>query len=145
MSPDVLFQLIGPIGILSVVAAVTAVGWWRTETIPDLEFAANRFITDFPEHRSKRGVVSNDRLVALLEVTKGPDAGIGFVVVAGDKWATRLLSPTNSHIERCSTGLKLTINDFTMPTTLIRLEADAADHWLTSFKQLSEVPYGSTA
>ncbi len=145
MSLEIVLQWAGPIGILAIVGAVGLAGWWRPETIPNWSFAAERFITDFPEHESVFGTVSTDGRVALLELKKDEAKTMGFVVVTGDKWTTRLVQPDLSHIERCETGLKLTMDDFTMPTVKIKLERDIADRWYAAFNQLEVTSNGSAA
>jgi|TARA_Y100001933_G_C19013731_1_gene570136 hypothetical protein len=145
VSLEIVLQWVGPIGILAVVGAVALAGWWRAETIPNWSFAAQRFSTDFPEHEPVFGTVSTDGRVALLELEKDKAKSIGFVVVTGDKWTTRLLQPDISHIARCETGLKLTMDDFTMPNVKIKLERDIADRWYTAFNQPKVTSNGSAA
>ncbi len=143
MSLEIVLQWVGPIGILGVLGAVAIAGWWRSENISNWSFAAKRFSTDFPEHEPVFGIVSTDGRVALLELKKDEAKTMGFVVVTGDKWTTRLVQPDLSHIERCETGLKLTMDDFTMPTVIIKLEHDIADRWYATYNQLKVTPNGS--
>lgn len=145
MSLEVVLQWVGPIGILLVVGTIAATRGWHSERIPNWSFAAERFRVDFPEHEAIFGTLSTDGRVALLELTKGPDRAIGVVVVTGDKWTTRLLSPLRNHLEPWPSGLKLTMNDFTMPTTRIELEPHTANRWSTMFSQLKETSCGSIA
>lgn len=135
MSLFTMILLFGSIGLIVVVVAIIAVGWWNNATIENWQFAANRFVEDFPEHTIVSGAVSDDQRTALLEVRHGLMANVGLVTVIGDKWTTRLLTHREAKVEQCNEGLRIQTDDVTFGNLKVLLTHNVAKQWQHKFDQ----------
>lgn len=138
MTDFMFIQIFGTVGMVVVILAIVAVGWWDNAKISDWKFAAERFAQDFPEHVAKSGRISQNGKAALLLVRLGDEDRIGVVTTMGDVWNTRLLSKADTVLKPHKSGLLLSMKDLTFPKQKILLPRDVADEWIDRFKRSGE-------
>lgn len=125
-----LMRYVGMVGFFLIVGLVMLVGWAKKAQIPNWEFAAKRFRQDFPQLEAVDGFVTQDQEVALLQLRQDNQPFLGAVMVTGDKWVTRLISPEEYRVEPSDTGLSITTSDLTTRKLKPRMNAQDIQRWM---------------
>lgn len=131
-----LMRNLGVLGFVVIVGLVVLVGWAKKSKIPDWKFAAKRFRQDFPELEAVDGFVTTDQDIALLQLRQDNRPFLGAVMVMGDKWVTRLISPAEYRVEPDMAGLQITTSDITTRTLKPRMSKQDIQRWMAFWNGL---------
>lgn len=131
-----LMRNLGLLGFVVIVTLVLLVGWAKKSKIPDLEFAAKRFHQDFPDLEVVDGFVTEDQEIALLQLREDNRPFLGAVMVMGDKWVTRLISPEEYRVEPDAAGLRISTSDITTRTLKPRMNTQDIQSWMAFWNGL---------
>lgn len=129
-SPLAILAVLG-VSALAVSALIVLnrfIGGWTDIRFDDLALPARRLEEDVTGFRAGEGVLSSDRLAALVMEAGGER--LGLVLARANRSVTRALRPGEiSRIEADGHRFHIHFDDFTLPRVTIDLDEDAAAGW----------------